>query len=127
MQAHAVGHERVGHGGTGVGVVARQHARRRVEQVHGAAETRESLRELAADGAGADDRELRGPGAQREDRLTRVVCGLASARPGIGGRIGDEPVAITTRRADSVRSPTSTRSSSTKRAAPRKTSTPACV
>ena len=76
-----------------VGVLARQDARRDVDDGDLAAEAPERLRHLAADRTAADDDQARHVLAQVEQRL--VGEAPASARPGIGGIAGREPVAIT--------------------------------
>ena len=84
-EAHAVVlHARLDDG-RGVGILPRQDARRPLEHRHGAAEAGECLRQLATDGAGADDGEPPRQLRQGEDRLVGQEAGFREARDRRGG------------------------------------------
>ena len=72
----------------GFRVLAGEDAAAVLEQDHVRAEEGEGLRQLAADGPGADHREPGGPLGEREERLVRQVAGFREAGDGRYGRPG---------------------------------------
>ena len=73
------------HDGGGVGVLARQDARRLLDERYPAAEAGERLRHLAADRTGANHREPLRQFGQREDRLVGAVAGIRQTGDGERG------------------------------------------
>jgi hypothetical protein len=63
-----------------VGILPLEDAGNALDDRHPAPERQERLRQLAADRAGADDHEARGPLRQREDGLVGEVARLLDAR-----------------------------------------------
>src|SRR4029077_19934768 len=135
-QRDTLARQRVEHDGGAFRIVALE---RRPGFEHGAvgAEPAKDLRKLEADGAGADDDEMtRAIGeieyglAGEMRRVGKVLGGRRRRRCGVPesfgspGSPGEEPVAMTKRRAAMVQSPAATLRASKNRAAPSMTRTP---